>query len=90
MLATTDGVTFHPVAQLAETVRYAAVAVSGHFLWVFGGEHQHRVTTDIQRVDLTTGRVTVAARLPTPLAHACAVVLNGSTLTCWVRQPSPA
>ena len=39
VLATTDGVTFHQVGQLGETVRYGAAYASWSAVWMFGGEH---------------------------------------------------
>ena len=80
ILATNDGVTFHAVAQLAQTVRYTAVAVVGNTLWVFGGEHHGTSIDAIQRVDLATHQVTVAAHLPKPLAHEGIVELGGKLL----------
>ena len=82
VLATVDGVSFRPVAELAVPVRYAAVAGIGHSLWVIGGvtSTSEGGTTDtdaVQKVDLLSGRVGVAGRLPRPLGHATAVVVAG-------------
>lgn len=82
ILATTDGVSFSLVAQLAVPVRYAAVAGLGRTLWVVGGvtstsEGGTADTDAVQKVDLATGRVAVTARLPQPMGHATAVVLDG-------------
>jgi hypothetical protein len=82
VLATVDGVSFRPVAQLAVPVRYAALAGVGHSLWVVGGvtSTSEGGTTDtdgVQKVDLLSGRVSVAGRLPRPLGHATAVVVAG-------------
>ncbi|HYK66611.1 MAG TPA: hypothetical protein VEV45_01610 [Streptosporangiaceae bacterium] len=82
VLATTDGVTFRPVARLAVPVRYAAVAGLGSTLWVVGGvtSTSEGGTTDtdaVQKVDLSSGRVTVTGRLPQPMAHATALNLDG-------------
>jgi len=82
VLATTDGVSFKPVAQLAVPVRYAAVAGIGSTLWVVGGvtstSEGGAVETDaVQKVDLVSGRVTVTGRLPRPIGHAAALVLGG-------------
>lgn len=82
VLATTDGVTFRPVAQLAVPVRYAAVAGLGSTLWVAGGvtsisEGGSTDTDVVQKVDLVSGRVTVIGRLSQPMGHATAVILDG-------------
>ncbi len=80
VLATTDGATFQAVAQLAETVRYTAAMVDGTTLWVFGGEHHGTSIDAVQRVDLATHKVTIAAHLPKPLAHEAIVQLGGKWL----------
>jgi PQQ-like domain len=80
VLATNDAITFRTVANLPQTVRYAAATVVGNSLWILGGEHHGVAIDDIQRVDLATGQATVAGHLPHPLAHAAAVYLNGSLL----------
>ncbi len=77
VLATTDGRSFHVVAQLHTTVRYPAVVAAPGALWVLGGEHHGTPVSDIQKVDLTTGHVTVTGQLPTPLAHAMVLTVNG-------------
>jgi N-acetylneuraminic acid mutarotase len=82
VLATTDGVSFRPVAQLAVPVRYAAAAALGSTLWVVGGvtSTSEGGTTDtdaVQKVDLVSGQVTVTGRLPQPMGHATALVLDG-------------
>jgi outer membrane protein assembly factor BamB len=80
VLATTDGVTFHTVGQLAETVRYGAAYASSGAVWIFGGEHQGQPIADIQRVDTRTGASTVVGKLPHPLAHAAVAVLGTQVL----------
>ncbi len=82
VLATTDGVSFGPVAELAVPVRYAAVAGLGDSLWVVGGvtstsEGGTTETDVVQHLNLTSGRVTVTGRLPQPIGHATALVLDG-------------
>jgi hypothetical protein len=82
VLATTDGQSFRTVGQLAVSVRYAAAAASGGFLWVIGGvtstsEGGTAATDTVQKVDLATGRATVVGHLPAPMGHATAVVLAG-------------
>jgi outer membrane protein assembly factor BamB len=80
VLATTDGVTFHSVGQLSETVRYGAAYASSGMVWIFGGEHQGHPVADIQRVDTLTGVSTVVGKLPHPLAHAAVAVIGGRVL----------
>jgi hypothetical protein len=83
VLATTDGLTFRLVADLAVPVRYAAVAGLGNTLWVVGGvtstnEGGPATETDVvQKVDLLSKRVTVTSRLAQPLGHATALILDG-------------
>jgi hypothetical protein len=83
VLATTDGLTFRHVADLAVPVRYAAVAGLGNTLWVVGGvtstnERGTATETDVvQKVDLHSGQVTVTGRLAQPLSHATALLLDG-------------
>jgi hypothetical protein len=82
VLATTDGLSFRTVAQLAVPVRYAAVAAVGRTLWVVGGvtSTSEGGTTDtdaVQKVDLVSGQVSIAARLPQAFGHSTALVLDG-------------
>jgi hypothetical protein len=82
VLATTDGESFRAVARLAVPVRYAAVAGFGSTLWVVGGvtSTSEGGTTDtdaVQKVDLASGQVSVAGRLPQPMGHATALILDG-------------
>jgi Kelch motif len=77
VLATTDGRTFSPVANLPVPVRYPAIAAAGHVLWLFGGERGGTPVDVIQRVDVASHRAVVAGRLPGPLGEATAVVLDG-------------
>lgn len=95
VLATTDGVSFRPVAELAVPVRYAAVAVFGDSLWVIGGvtstnEGGTTETDAIQRVNLRSGQVTVTGRLPHPMGHATALVLGGQILVLGGRSGTVA
>lgn len=82
VLATTNGESFRAVAPLPIPVRYAAVAGLGSTLWVVGGvtSTSEGGTTDtdaVQKVDLVSGQVSVAGRLPQPLGHATALILDG-------------
>ena len=81
VLRTTDGTHFDVVTQLPVPVRYAALAVLGSTLWVFGGDLGTVDTDTIQAIDLTTRTATVAGHLPATLGHASAFVLHG---TAWV------
>lgn len=76
---------FRTLAWLPQTVRYPAVAVSGGEVYLFGGlqaggEHTGTFTPLIQQVDPATGTARIAGRLPYPVAHAKAVVLDGQVL----------
>jgi hypothetical protein len=99
VLATTDGMSFRPVARLAVPVRYAAVAGLADNLWVVGGvtstsEGGTPVETDVvQKVNLLSGRVTVTGRLPQPMGHATAFILDGHVFVAGGRsgtEPSAA
>jgi hypothetical protein len=94
VLATTDGVSYRPVARLAVPVRYAAVAGIGSVLWVVGGvtstsEGGTPVETDaVQKINLASGQVTVESHLPQPLGHATALVLDGQVFVLGGRVAS--
>lgn len=97
VLATTDGRGFRTVGTLALGVRYPAVAAAGGAVWVIGGQLATTEgtlagaqTSDIQRIDPTTGKVTVAGHLPTSLGHAAAFSLGGSIYICGGRIGSTA
>jgi len=98
VLATSDGRSFRPVARLAIPVRYAAVAGLGSTLWVLGGvtstsEGGSTDTDAVQKVDLTSGRVTVVGKLPKPMGHATALILDGQIFVLGGRsatKPSAA
>lgn len=80
VLTTRTGVRFTHVAHLRHGVRYAAVARLGRYLWVLGGEENHRELDTIQRIDLDTGSVAAAGRMPRPLGHAAVTVAGGRLL----------
>ncbi len=66
------------VAHLPQPLRYAAVASDGTAVYVFGGSTQSAdASSDVLRVDVTTGRVTRVAQLPSPISHAAAANLDG-------------
>jgi hypothetical protein len=91
VLATADGQSFRSVARLAIPVRYAAVAGIGSTLWVVGGvtSTSEGGTTDtdaVQKVDLVSGQVTIAGRLPQPMGHATAMILDGQVFVLGGRS----
>ena len=69
-----------PAGHLVEGVRYAASAVLGSSIYLFGGEVSGAELTAVQRYDTVTHRTSVVARLPMPLGHASAAVLEGRIL----------
>jgi hypothetical protein len=77
VLSTADGTSFRTVAKLPVPVRYAAVAGTGHDIWVFGGQAAAGPTTSIQQVNITTGKAAVTGHLPAPLSGATAFTLGG-------------
>ena len=85
ILRTQDGKTFVVVGTLPVAARYPAVAASVESIWLFGGEHDGKQVTDVQRVDLATGHGSVAGHLPTPLAHADAFTLGGTVFVAGGR-----
>ncbi|MGN6160865.1 MAG: Kelch repeat-containing protein [Marmoricola sp.] len=66
--------------RLTQGVRYAATAVLGSSIYLFGGEVSGAELGVVQRYDTGTHRTTVVAHLPVPLGHASAVVLGGRIL----------
>ena len=85
VLDTTDGLHFGVVTRLPTPVRYAAVAVTGHRIWLFGGEAAGGDTTDVQVVDLDTRTAKIAGHLPQPLAHAAALAVSGRVVVAGGR-----
>ena len=80
VLASRDGRRWRTVGHLQVPVRYAATALVGSTLWVFGGEVNHHMVGAVQRVDLGTGRARVAGHLPMALGHSVVVRLGGQLL----------
>ena len=78
VLATSDGITFRRAGTLAVPVRYAAVAIVGNALYVFGGLGTDGDVDDIQRLDLTSGAVRIVGRLRAPLSHAIAEPIDST------------
>ena len=77
VLATRDGQHFRVAARLAVPVRYAAVAVVGGRIWVFGGQTAAGPTNVIQRIDAATGAAAVAGHLPRAVQGATVIGLQG-------------
>ena len=90
VLATEDGVQFRIVATLLSAVRYPAVAETGGWIYVIGGEGEAGETADIQRIDLATGEVEVIGRLPNPISHASAMVIGGRIFVVGGRSAGSA
>jgi hypothetical protein len=90
ILRTADGRTFTRAGSLAVTVRYPAVALSGGSIWLFGGEHDGKQVTDVQRIDLRTRRGSIAGHLPRPLSHAGAFTLGGVVFVAGGRTGATA
>lgn len=65
-----------PFGRLRIGVRYAATAVFGSSVYVFGGEVAGHELGGVQRVDARTGVTRVVARLPKPLGHAAAMAFG--------------
>jgi len=78
VLATSDGVLFHEVAQLPVGVRYPAVAALGDKVFVFGGELDGAESSVVQEIDVRRGSARVIGQLPSPRTEASAVRLGGS------------
>ncbi len=66
------------VAHQPEGRRYAGVASAGHDLYVLGGSTPHApATTEVLRVDVSTGTTERVASLPRPLTHLAAINIGG-------------
>jgi hypothetical protein len=90
VLATTDGQRFRTVARLPVPVRYAAVAVSGGQIWVFGGQTPAGITNVIQRVSPASGQAAVAGHLPQPMTGGSAFTLGGMLYVAGGQVAAPA
>jgi hypothetical protein len=80
VLATANGSSFHAVGSLPVAVRYPAAAVLGRSIYVFGGQKVGSTATavdDIQKVDTSSGQISVIGHLPQALLGASAVTLGG-------------
>ena len=80
VLATSDGSKFDVIAQLPTPVRYPAVAVVGHTLYVIGGEllGNRADAPIVQEIDLNTHVATVVGHLAAGLSHAVATAVKGT------------
>lgn len=74
------GTVLRPAGHLVQGVRYAASAVFGSSVYLFGGEVSGAELSAVQRYDTTTHHTTVVGRLPVALGHASVVVLGGRIL----------
>lgn len=88
VLKSTDGIRFTTIASLPVPVRYPALAVHDGTIWVFGGQTATGLTDVIQRVDVSTGRSSVAGHLPSRLSAATAVPLHGQIYLCGGTTPA--
>ena len=78
VLATSDGVQFHTIAQLPVGVRYPAVAAAGDKVFVFGGALSGTESSAVQQIDVRTGSARLIGELPSPRTEAAALTLGGS------------
>jgi hypothetical protein len=85
VLRSVDGRRWSTVARLPVPVRYAAAALVGGTLWVFGGAVAGAMRDEVQRVDLAAGRARVVAHLPYAVGHEVAVELGGRLLVAGGR-----
>ncbi len=81
VLSTTDGRTYHAVANLPVPVRYAAVAALDGRIYVFGGDatsgsRAGAPISTVQVVDPSTHSASIAGSLPMPLAGGAAAALG--------------
>jgi hypothetical protein len=90
VLATEDGVHFRLLATLLLGVRYAAVAQTGGLLYVIGGAGAAGDRSEIQRIDPATGKVDLIGRMPQPISHASAMVIDGRVLVLGGRSAGKA
>lgn len=67
-----------PAGRLAVGVRYAAVSVLGHQIWVLGGQIGNAPTATVQVFNPATGGTHLAGPLPVALEGASAFTLDGS------------
>jgi N-acetylneuraminic acid mutarotase len=80
VLRTADGRHYRAVGRLPVGVRYASMAGDGRTAWVIGGEVAGQELDRVFRLDLRTGRVHAAGRMPVATGHAAAVMVGGRIL----------
>jgi N-acetylneuraminic acid mutarotase len=97
VVATTDGRTFRVVGRLRVGVRYPAVAAVAGQVYVVGGAlattegtAAGAQTAAVQRFDPRSGKVTVVATLPAPLAHAMAFGIGDALYVAGGRRGATA
>lgn len=71
---------FRTLGQLSVGVRYAATAVVGSDVYVFGGEVNQQELDSVQRFDAAQGTTEIVTRLPRALGHAMAAVVGDRIL----------
>ncbi|GAC1386445.1 MAG: hypothetical protein NVS1B7_4900 [Candidatus Saccharimonadales bacterium] len=77
ILSTNDGKTFQTKTNLAQGVRYAAVASRGNSLYIFGGELANgKSSADIISLDIASGQLKTIGQLPQALSHAAAFTID--------------
>jgi outer membrane protein assembly factor BamB len=79
ILATRDGRHFTLAGRLPVGLRYPAVATDNGKLLIAGGQTSTGLSAAVYRFNPTSGKTTLLARLPAPVAHAAALV-RGNTL----------
>ncbi|BBH18242.1 hypothetical protein Back2_25290 [Nocardioides baekrokdamisoli] len=86
VVSSSDGRTWTTVGSLVVPLRYAATAVFGAKVWLFGGEASGAESNVVQTFDTATGKGQVVAHLPMAIGHASAfrfqdkvLILGGRT-----------
>jgi hypothetical protein len=80
VLSTTNGSSFQSIGSLTVPVRYPAVAALGKMIYAFGGQQvggAGGAVNVIQRIDTSSGRISVVGHMPQALLGASAVTLGG-------------
>lgn len=80
ILAQSAGGKLQPAGNLVHGVRYAASAVLGSSVYLFGGEVAGAEMSVVQRYDTLTHQTAVVGHLPVSLGHASAVTLGNRIL----------
>jgi N-acetylneuraminic acid mutarotase len=88
VVATTTARSFHRIARLPVTVRYAATVAVGHTVWALGGEHLRVPIDDVQRIDTSTGKARIVGHLPVALSDAAELTVGGRILIAGGRTAS--